>query len=207
MDRKDKLPDDWYEPDQLILLYSSFPAQANKATLKKLLTKEGIKWTVKLKDEGVTKIVSTISTWRFTSSYSSLDTSLRTLYKTIGKDNIYHPVDVKRMIDNIYAGDMSEFSEQITDLLKSNDVVNLELAATLIGDSMIEDRWLPWIKINKDKDCIRELIIKKNLGLGQWNVSNTKWNFRTAVKDLQSRLEISNEHLKDFMYEFYMSVK
>ena len=194
--KNDKLDESWFQPDTLVYLEGAFPQQFSKKNVKDLLDKMGIKWTVKL-DDGITKIISTRCIWKQSIHYTQ-NQKLTDLYNSL-PDEHYHPRALSSMIKNIDAGSLSEFSEQILTLLKTCDKVNVDLAITLIGDSLIEARWVPWMLLNKGNSSMKELLRKNNIPLGQWNVENTIYNFRSAIRDLKTRLNVDQSQVNEFV--------
>jgi hypothetical protein len=196
--KNDKLDESWFQPDTLVYLEGSFPSEYSKKTIKNLLDGLGIKWTIKL-DDGITKIISTRSIWRSNFHYTK-NQKLTDLYNSLPNEK-YHPRALYSMIKNMDAESLSEYSDQILSLLKNEDKVNIDLAITLIGDSLIETRWIPWMLLNKQNTLMKDLLKKNNIPLGQWNVRNTTWNFRKSIYDLKTRLNIDKSDIEEFVTE------
>jgi len=203
--QKQKLTEDWFEDDQLIWLHGAFTGAYNKTTVKKMLDDLKMKWTIKYSPD-VTRIIT--KTWRggifnYPKSYTSVEDNQ---YRKIGQSNIYNPNEFALLLKNVNSRDMSEYSRQIIDLLKTMDKVKVKLAITLIGDAMLEDKWIPWLLINKNNGT-RLLLSNNNIGPGNWHVSNTKYNFRVACNDLKYRLKIPSTYMDEFLVEFYNNTK
>jgi len=207
---KQKLSSEWFNSNQLIYLEGSFPANCTKKQLKNKLTKLKINWTTAFSDK-ITKIITTKSKRTFNYNVQYLfrnkDKKIINLYTTIDWENCYHPCDVLLMIKNLHAKDMGQNSRKILTLLKSSDSVNIDLAVTLIGEHMLESRWVPWLLFNKHNENVRKLLKSNNIHLGRWHAYNTEWNFYDGCKDLINRLNVPEEYIMEFIIEFYEKVK
>ncbi len=182
--------------------------RVSKSIMKESLDKLDIKWTVKSNHSDITKIITTTTRWTFTNGYTKYITrEQRKLYTSLGTSNIFHPKELMAAINNKDNGSLSEYSEQIMTLLKTLDEANVKLAISLMEGSNIEDEWIPWILINKEIGGVRDLMRHHNISPGQWRVSNTKWNFRSAVNEVMDRLRVPKDKEEQFIIDFYKSTK
>lgn len=191
-----KLSDDWYDSNTLVYLYGTFTSGGHKSEMKEKLDALNIKWTVKKKDfDKSTHLITT----KYFASWHTEDA----VFINHFRKNIFTPREVNRMIKNIDAGELSEYSEQILTLLKTRDDNNISLACTLINDNVIEEDWLPWLLINKENEDVRNLLDKNDINKGQWYVWKTEEMFCSLTRELTRRLQLSEENIKQFLYDFY----
>ena len=198
--QKNKLPDEWFDNDQLIWLDGAFPSDCLKRDVKKALDALGIKWTIRFDETaGITKIISTVHRW----PSPAIKDRWTTFYNTIGKNNHIHPKDLMQMIKNLESTNMSEHSEQILDLLKSMNKTNIEMAVRMISNSILEDKWISWLLINKNISNVKQLLKNNNIKLGQWCTHKTKWEFKGGIDQLVERLRVPESYRREFILDYY----
>lgn len=202
---KNKLDDSWFDPNTLVWLEGSWTT-VKKDDVKNLLDGLGIKWTIKFNDN-ITKVLTVKHRYLTQCTYTWYSNPYpnQSFVNSLPKSSVMRPEDLVQMIRNETCSDMSEFTSQVLDLLKSNDENNVELAVIMIGEALLEPQWIPWLLFRKDKESVKELLKKNNIKLGQWYIHMVQYEFHRGIDRLKNDLLVSDEYLLDFIKDFINS--
>lgn len=199
---KNKLDDSWYQPNTLVWLEGGFH-KVKKTDVKATLDKLGIKYTNKLA-ANVTHVLTTNWNYLDRPSWRSNNDPIYAHILTLPKTSVLKPADFIQHLRNETANDMSEFTNQILTLLKTNDVNNITLAITLIGDSLIEEDWIPWLLLNKDKvNDVKPLLHKNNISPGQFHPNILRQSIQSMLYDVRHKLKVPEHKIIQFIKDYF----
>lgn len=208
MNFKSKLDKSWFDEDCIVLLFSNFHT-CSKKEIKNNLDSLNIKWISKSElkvNETITKvIIDASSQWQY--SWDITRNGIIQAIPNLTKDDIVTVKDFQRMFNNETSEDISEFSNQILDLLKSNNEENINLATVLLKDKLLENKWIPWLLYHKNNEDVRELLDKNKIPVGQFRPQNLRGELSGALKySTKEKLKVTDEYWREFLIDFLTSL-
>lgn len=208
MNFKSKLDKSWFDKDCIVLLYDNFHT-CSKKEIKDNLNSLNIKWISgsELKvDDIITKVIVDQSTqWQY--SWDITRNGIINVIPNLTKDDIVSVKDFQRMLNNETSEDISEFSTQILDLLKSNNEDNINLATVLLKDKLLESKWIPWLLYHKNNKDVRELLDKNKVPVGQFRPHILRYNVQSALTySTKGKLNVPDEYWREFVIDFLTSL-
>lgn len=178
--KKEEFSKDWFDEDQLIWLRGSYVGFL-KRDIKSYLDELGIKWTIKESDD-VTKVIDD----GYNRSHNRKYIRCKSFYQ---------------MYKRWKGEELGDHSDKILDLLKSDNKESIALACVLIGDKLIENEWIPWLRLNKHIPDCKALLVKNKCGLGR-----TDWverDFKKGIDLMLRNLAVPEGQEEQHIIEFY----
>jgi hypothetical protein len=114
---------------------------------------------------------------------------------------IYSYNEFKRCLENKNRVEIEDTEDSVLSLLKSKDSVNIKLAIALIEQYKMDERWIPWLKLNQHIKEVRLLL--RQLGISyQGTLNKRKW-IKSDIDYHISNLNVPKGYEVDFIKAIY----
>jgi hypothetical protein len=116
---------------------------------------------------------------------------------------IYSYNEFKRCLENKNRVEIEDTEDSVLSLLKSKDDVNIKLAVTLIEQYKMDERWVPWLKLNQHIKEVRLLLRK--LGLSYQGTYNKRSYIKDDIHYHIAMLDVPKGYEIDFIKALYQN--
>lgn len=116
---------------------------------------------------------------------------------------IYSYDEFKRCLENKNRNKIEDTEDSVISLLTSKDAVNIKLAVTLIEQYKMDERWVPWLKLNQHIKEVRLLLRK--LGLSYPGTYNKRRYIKADIHYHIAMLDVPKGYEIDFIKALYQN--
>ena len=116
---------------------------------------------------------------------------------------IYSYNEFKRCFENKNRSKIEDTEDSVISLLTSKDDVNIKLAVTLIEQYKMDERWVPWLKLNQHIKEVRLLLRK--LGLSYPGTYNKRRYIKDDIHYHIAMLDVPKGYEIDFIKALYQN--